>query len=132
MVAASMEPVVVGVDGTLASMRALDLAADDAMGRVVPLVVVYTVAPPLDPTLPQHQRLLDLAVSRAEAAGVVERSAAHVIVYRPFVGASQVERRTVLVGVDATGPGLAALRLAFEEAALRGAPLSVVQVWPEI
>jgi len=168
-----MEPVVVGVDGTLASMRALDLAADEAMGRVVPLVVVYTVAPPLDPTLPQHQRLLDLAVSRAEAdhpglavsaelvrgepvealiawswracllvlghahgdhpsvaAGVVERSAAPVIVYRPFVGASQVDRRPVLVGVDATGPGLAALRFAFEEAALRGAPLSVVQVWP--
>src|SRR6266545_3074818 len=161
MVAASMEPVVVGVDGTLASMRALDLAADEAMGRVVPLVVVYTVAPPLDPTLPQHQRLLDLAVSRAEAdhpglavsaelvrgepvealiawswracllvlghahgdhpsvaAGVVERSAAPVIVYRPFVGASQVDRRPVLVGVDATGPGLAALRFAFEEAAV--------------
>ncbi len=62
-----MEPVVVGVDGTLASIGALDLAADEAMGRVVPLVVVYTVEPPLDPSLPQHRRLLDLAVSRAAA-----------------------------------------------------------------
>src|SRR5690349_15104992 len=62
-----MEPVVVGVDGTLASIGALDLAADEAMGRVVPLVVVYTVEPPLDPALPQHRRLLDLAVSRAAA-----------------------------------------------------------------
>jgi hypothetical protein len=65
MVAPSIEPVVVGVDGTLASIGALDLAAEEAMARVVPLVVVYTVAPPLDPRLPQHRRLLDLAVSRA-------------------------------------------------------------------
>jgi nucleotide-binding universal stress UspA family protein len=61
------KPVVVGVDGTLASLGALDLAAEEAMARVVPLVVVYTVMPPLDPTLTQHQRLLDLAVSRARA-----------------------------------------------------------------
>jgi nucleotide-binding universal stress UspA family protein len=67
MVDTLIEPVVVGVDGTLASIGALDLAADEAMGRVVPLVVVYTVEPPLDPGLAQHRRLLDLAVSRAAA-----------------------------------------------------------------
>jgi nucleotide-binding universal stress UspA family protein len=63
----SIEPVVVGVDGTLASIGALDLAADEAMARVAPLVVVCTVEPPLDPGAPQHRRLLDLAVSRAAA-----------------------------------------------------------------
>lgn len=63
----SIEPVVVGVDGTLASTGALDLAADEAMARVVPLVVVYTVEPPLDPDAPRHRRLLDVAVSRAAA-----------------------------------------------------------------
>ncbi len=44
-------PVVVGWDGTLASVGALDLAADEAMARVVPLVVVSIVEPPLDPNL---------------------------------------------------------------------------------
>jgi nucleotide-binding universal stress UspA family protein len=72
-----VEPVVVGVDGTLASMRALDLAAEEAMGRVVPLVVRYIIEPPLDPTLSQHRRLLDLAVSRAEAEHPAWRSAAN-------------------------------------------------------
>lgn len=67
MVAPPIEPVVVGVDGTLRSIGALDLAADEAMARVAPLVVVYTVEPPGDVHLPQHRWLLDLAVSRAVA-----------------------------------------------------------------
>jgi nucleotide-binding universal stress UspA family protein len=36
-----MGPVIVGVDGSLASMAALELAADEAAGRVTPLVVVH-------------------------------------------------------------------------------------------
>lgn len=67
MVVSSTHPVAVGVDGTLASIGALDLAAEEAMARVVPLVVVSIVDPSLDPTLRQHHRLLDLAVSRAAA-----------------------------------------------------------------
>jgi nucleotide-binding universal stress UspA family protein len=168
----SIGPVVVGVDGTLASMRALDLAADEAMGRAVPLVVVYTIEPPLDPALPQHQRLLDLAVSRAQAdhpglavsadlvrgapveglvawsrrasllvvghangdsrpvaARVAERSVAPVIVFRPFADRTQPRGRPVVVGVDGVGHADAALAFAFEEAAMRGAPLSAVHVW---
>jgi len=63
-----MEPVVAGVDGTLASVRAVDLAAEEATARVTPLVVVYTVEPRTDPALlPGHRRLLDLVVSRAQA-----------------------------------------------------------------
>jgi len=67
MAGSSTRPVVVGWDATLASVGALDLAADEAMARVVPLVVVSIVEPPLDPDLEQHRRLLDLAVSRAVA-----------------------------------------------------------------
>lgn len=67
MVASLNEPVVCGFDGTLVGIGALDLAADEAMARVVPLVVLYIVPAGLDPALPQHRRLLDLAVSRAAA-----------------------------------------------------------------
>jgi nucleotide-binding universal stress UspA family protein len=172
MIAPSIEPVVVGVDGTLASIGALDLAADEAMARVAPLVVVYTVAPPLDPRLPQHRRLLDLAVSRAGAdhpglsvsgdlvrgapvdalvawshvacllvvgharsdqrsvaEQVAERSAAPVIVHRPFVVYAHPAHRSVLVGVELPGHDGAALPFAFTEAALRGAPLTAMHVW---
>ena len=64
----SIEPVVAGVDGTLAGVRAVDLAAEEATARVAPLVVVYTVEPGTDPALLRgHRRLLDLVVSRAQA-----------------------------------------------------------------
>ena len=63
-----IEPVVAGVDGTLASVHAVDLAAEEAAARVAPLVVVYTVEPRSDPALLRgHRRLLDLVVSRAQA-----------------------------------------------------------------
>jgi nucleotide-binding universal stress UspA family protein len=63
-----MGPVVVGVDGSAASMSALDLAAEEAMGRVVPLLVVHA-----DDEWGEHvgvsnvSRMLDVAVSRAGA-----------------------------------------------------------------
>jgi nucleotide-binding universal stress UspA family protein len=63
-----IEPVVAGVDGTLASVRAVDLAAEEATARVAPLVVVCTVEPGTDPDrLPALRRLLDLVVARAQA-----------------------------------------------------------------
>jgi nucleotide-binding universal stress UspA family protein len=68
MAISPIEPVVVGVDGTLSSVRAVDLAAEEAGARVAPLVVVYTVEPATDPALlPDHRCLLDLVVSRAQA-----------------------------------------------------------------
>lgn len=67
MVGSVIRPVAVGVDGTLASIAGLDLAAEEAMARVVPLVVVSIMDGSVDPGLGQHRRLLDLAVSRAAA-----------------------------------------------------------------
>jgi nucleotide-binding universal stress UspA family protein len=56
-----LEPVIVGVDGSVESMSALDLAAEEAAGRVAPLVVVHVGdAHPAG-------RLLAAAVSRASA-----------------------------------------------------------------
>jgi nucleotide-binding universal stress UspA family protein len=63
-----MGPVVVGVDGSPVSMRALDLAAEEAVGRVTPLVVVYAQRSggPADARL-VGRRLLAVAESRARS-----------------------------------------------------------------
>jgi nucleotide-binding universal stress UspA family protein len=64
-----MEPlgnVVVGIDGSAASVEALDLAAEEAVARVVPLVVVHARdEDSADRNRPSVNRMLDLAVSRA-------------------------------------------------------------------
>ena len=57
-----MEPIVVGVDGSPESMSALDLAAEEAMSRVVPLTIVHVCDPAAD-----ARRLLATAASRALA-----------------------------------------------------------------
>jgi nucleotide-binding universal stress UspA family protein len=168
-----MDPVVVGVDGSLLSMRALDLAAEEATGRVVPLVVVYTVRQGLDSgVLDQHRRLLDIAVGEAVAehpglsvsptlvggepadalvgwsrrarlvvvghdsghagdsvaATVAAAAATPVLVYRPFRHSQYGHQRPVLLGVDVTAAHDASVEFAFEEADLRGAPLTAMYV----
>jgi len=58
-------PVVVGVDGSATSLAALDLAADEAMGRVAPLVVLHAVGP--DEGVDEASRLAAVAVGRARS-----------------------------------------------------------------
>jgi nucleotide-binding universal stress UspA family protein len=60
-------PVIVGVDGSPSSMDAVDLAAEEAAGRVVPLLVVNASGDADRPPTERAMRLLELAVSRALA-----------------------------------------------------------------
>ena len=169
MAATGMKPVVVGVDGTIGGIAAVDLAADEAMARVVPLVVVHAVQPPVDHTHRQSQRLLDLAVSRAQAdhpglavsaelirgrpleslvrraddgcllvvghargdaaslaVQVAEHATVPVIVHRWVAPRPGPGRGPVTVGVGSSDQAGAAVWFAFEEALLRGAPVSAV------
>jgi nucleotide-binding universal stress UspA family protein len=62
-------PVVVGVDGSPASMAAVDLAAAEAMARVTPLLVVHAhdAAPDSGDRMLPLRRLVEVAVGRARA-----------------------------------------------------------------
>jgi len=63
-----MGPVIVGVDGSLASMAAVDLAADEAAGRVTPLVVVHARAATTEGKGgPAGQDVLAVAVAEARS-----------------------------------------------------------------
>jgi nucleotide-binding universal stress UspA family protein len=58
-------PVIVGVDGSAAGSAALELAAEEAMGRIAPLVVVHAYAGTAQRSA--ARRLLAVAAASAEA-----------------------------------------------------------------
>jgi Universal stress protein family len=169
-----MQPVLVGLDGGVASLCALDLAAEEALGRVTPLDVLHVHARPAGDAgpvaaLPLARDMLDAAVVRVRAdhpglavrgtfvigdpvpvllrhaasaclvvlghsaslnqvgpvaGGVAAGSAAPVILCRPFDREHRGSRpRPVLVAVGGAAGCDAVLAFAFEEAALRGAPI---------
>jgi nucleotide-binding universal stress UspA family protein len=171
-----MPPVVVGLDGSAASFAALDLAAEEAAGRVTPLEIVYVQGSTVEDAGPAGEMLAN-AVSRVGAdhpclsvrgvfvlgdpvegllqhldgacvgvlgyrgtggsrpvgpvaVRVADRAPVPVIVSRPFDHAhADAAPRAVLVGVDGLPCSEAAVAFAFEEAALRGAPVEVHHVW---
>ncbi len=176
-----MAPVVVGLDTSPASLYALDLGAEEALGRVTPLDVVYVHERPAGPlaeppgALPRARALLAAATWRVRddhpgltvrgtfvlgepvevllrhavsaslvvlghggvawrglglvATRVAGRSAAPVLVCRPFDRARVPGHpRPVLLAVDDLGGSESAVAFAFEEAALRGAPVHACHV----
>jgi hypothetical protein len=60
-------PVLVDVDPSSTSLAAVDLAADEAMARVAPLVVVHAVERPGDAAMEAARRLVSVAVARTTA-----------------------------------------------------------------
>jgi nucleotide-binding universal stress UspA family protein len=183
MAVGPMPPVVVGLDGSAAGFAALELAADEAAGRVTPLEVVLVhraaagstvesaaaltrsgelLAAALGRVAADHPGLAvrgvfllgdpaDALVRQAEdaclvvvgyrgcggsgsvgpvAAEVASRAPAPVIVCRPFdrehAGGAP---RAMVLGVDGLPCSERAVTFAFEEAALRGAPVEVHHVW---
>lgn len=181
-------PVVVGVDGSAESLAALDLAADEAAGRVTPLVVVHAysgfrqpaVVPEWVQTREASQQLLASAVGRVSAehpclavegdlvAGdpaqaliarseeaslvvvghrrggfshgilgwvaprVAALAATPVLVHRPLRTGEAVESpRPVLLALDGLAGSEPLVEYAFAAAAMRGAPLIAMHVWPQ-
>jgi nucleotide-binding universal stress UspA family protein len=139
-------------------LAAVELAAEEALGRVTPLVVVHTggdlaeadrlagdarsehpglcVSAMAVADRPAHALLatgacLLVVAGDAEFAGsVAGRARVPVVVHRPLDAAPADELpRSVAVGVAALAGSEPALGFAFEEASLRGAPLLAVHVW---
>ncbi|NYV77958.1 universal stress protein [Streptomyces sp. UH6] len=182
------EPVIVGVDGSPSGFAAVDVAADEAHLRGVPLRIVHAfgnrpsrmpgVTPPPEMTgrglaglvhgVPSeaeqraHARVPGLEVTRSVVSGeplevltIESRSAALAVVGSRglsgfsslLLGSTAVQLAAhgqcplmvvrgrsspagpVLLAVDGSEAGEAAVAFAFAEAALRGAPLVAMHVW---
>lgn len=179
----------VGLDGSAASLAAVDLAAEEAAGRVAPLEILYVFeqqpvscgASPEEcaTLLAEAGQTLAVAMGRVRAdhpglavrgvfllgdpvpavvrhvagsclavlghhgtagsgpvgpvaAQVAGRSSVPVIVTRPFDREhASVSPRPVLLGVDGLPGSERAVAFAFDEAALRGAPMVVHHLWRE-
>jgi nucleotide-binding universal stress UspA family protein len=174
----ALHAVVVGVDGSAASLLAARFAAAEAARRRLALRVMYTYPPPpvetttaaerwqphadahriglevtgeiraahpglavdlvegggeLAGTLVDQSRVASLVVVGADGdAGLVGRSAAtRVVEYAvcpTLVVRAAPVGKAVLLGLDGTDRDTAAVAVAFEEASLRGVPLTAVQV----
>lgn len=171
-----MGPVVVGVDGSLASLEAVELAAEEAVARVAPLLVMHVQDAGAPTPDARSRRLLAVAAARASAehpglsvsellasgnaadalnevadmcllvvghrgagggphaawtvARIVQKARVPVIVHRPLdTHDAETLPRPVLVGVAGDKCADDVVAFAFEEAALRGAPLLAMRVW---
>jgi nucleotide-binding universal stress UspA family protein len=143
--------VLVGVDGSDTATAAVDLAAREAHARRVPLLLVHgyqkaTIRSRLEAggagsSLVELSRGASLVVVGAggtdgfpgprrgpEAEFVVAHAHAPVIVVRPAT-ASVGSSDPIIVGVDGSASGQAALAFAFEEADARGAPVLPLFAW---
>jgi nucleotide-binding universal stress UspA family protein len=178
-----MGPVVVGVDGSAGSLAAVELAAEEAVGRVAPLLVVHAHqehsewrGEELAGQRAAARRLLAVAAARARAehpclsveedlvlgspvevlversrgasllvmghrghrlptgslaVAVMEQAEVPVIVHRSLDTSVPVPQpRPVLVAVARVAGSDSVVEFAFAEAALRGAPLTAMHVWP--
>jgi nucleotide-binding universal stress UspA family protein len=176
-------PVVVGVDGSASSMDAVDVAAEEATGRAVPLVIVHvTNDEPGERAAPPGVDVLEAAESRAYAdhpstsvraelavgepadmlvarsvgagacmlvvghrrtdprepsAGSVAQSVATsstvpVLVHRALdtMAPTVDEPWPVVVCLAGRADDDQVIQFAFAEAAMRGAPLRAVHIWP--
>lgn len=167
-----VQPIVVGVDGSEPSQRALRWAAQAAVARDVPLAMVYAAGPsPAEEVLPPAEADVrdwypDIECTTAfsvenPAAALVDASkqarmvvignrghggfhdllvgstslytamhaACPVVVVRPQKPGEGGAADRIVVGVDGSQPGHAALALAFAEAQLTGKPVLAIHAF---
>jgi nucleotide-binding universal stress UspA family protein len=131
-------PIVVGVDGSPAALRALDLAAGEARRRDLPLRIVHAEREsPVAVLVRESRRAALLVVGHGRRVdlhlpglgSVARQVAAHATC--PVLVARGAPDGTgdVLVGVDGSPGCDAAIGFGFEEAALHGTGLVALHAW---